>query len=123
MIRRLLLILPAALALTLAPPLRAADSPIENQLLRISEILGALHYLRNLCGEESTEWRDRMNSLLEAENPDESRRVKFVASFNSGYRSFEETYATCTSSAVEAINRYTRDGEALARDTATRFGN
>lgn len=102
---------------------RAAESPFEGQLMRLAEILGSLHYLRNLCGEEGQDWRDRMAALLEAENPDEARRARFVASFNRGYRSFEETYATCTSSAIEAINRYIREGEALARDTATRFGN
>ncbi|TWG67638.1 MULTISPECIES: TIGR02301 family protein [unclassified Aminobacter] len=114
------LLLAAAIA---AQPVRAADSPFENQLLRLAEILGALHYLRNLCGEESVEWRDRMNTLLEVENPDESRRARFVASFNKGYRSYQQSYATCTTSAVEAINRYMREGEALTRDTATRFGN
>lgn len=104
-------------------PARAADSPFEGQLVRLAEILGSLHYLRNLCGEEGQDWRDRMAALLEAENPDEARRARFVASFNRGYRSFEETYAACTSSAIEAIGRYVREGEALSRDTATRFGN
>lgn len=110
-------------AILAGQPARAAESPFEGQLVRLAEILGSLHYLRNLCGEEGQDWRDRMAALLEAENPDEARRARFVASFNRGYRSFEETYATCTSSAIEAINRYIREGEALARDTATRFGN
>lgn len=104
-------------------PARAADSPFERQLVRLAEILGSLHYLRNLCGENGQEWRDRMNAFLEAERPDEARRARFIASFNRGYRGFEETYATCTVSAVAAINRYVREGEELTRDTAARFGN
>lgn len=102
---------------------RAADSPFEAQLVRLAEILGSLHYLRNLCGEAGQEWRGRMEALLEAENPDEARRARFVASFNRGYRGFETNYRVCTESAVAAIARYMKEGEALARDTAARFGN
>lgn len=112
-----------AAALFAGLPARAAESPFEGQLLRLAEILGSLHYLRNLCGEEGQDWRARMEALLAAENPDETRRVRFVASFNRGYRSFEETYGACTASAVEAIDRYMKEGEALTRDTAARFGN
>lgn len=116
--------LPFALALlAAAPAARAADSPFESQLVRLAEILGSLHYLRNLCGENGQDWRLRMEQFLEAENPDEMRRARFVASFNRGYRSFETSYGTCTASAIEAINRYMKEGEALTRDTAARFGN
>lgn len=104
-------------------PARAAESPFEDQLLRLAEILGSLHYLRNLCGETGQDWRLRMEALLEAENPDEDRRQRFVASFNNGYRGFEASYVSCTPSALEAIRRYMREGEALTRDTASRFGN
>lgn len=115
----------AALCLLAAagPAARAAESPFEGDLVRLAEVLGSLHYLRNLCGEKGQDWRGRMEALLEAENPDEARRARFVASFNRGYRSFEITYAACTPSALAAIARYVREGEALARDTATRYGN
>lgn len=112
-----------AAALLGGQPAQAAESPFEGRLMRLAEILGSLHYLRNLCGEAGQEWRVRMSELIEAENPDEARRVRFVASFNRGYRSFEGTYATCTESAIEAISRYMKEGEDLTRDTASRFGN
>ncbi len=102
---------------------QAVDSPFEGDLMRLSEILGSLHYLRNLCGESGQDWRGRMEALIAAENPDEERRAKLTASFNRGYRSFETTYTTCTSSALAAIARYMKEGEALSRDTATRYGN
>lgn len=123
MIRRLALPALVAASLVLGHGARAADSPFEGDLMRLSEILGALHYLRNLCGESGQDWRGRMEALIEAENPDEARRARLTASFNRGYRSFETTYATCTSSALAAIARYMKEGEALARDTATRYGN
>ena len=52
-----------------------------------------------------------------------ARRARLTASFNRGYRSFETSYAACTSSALAAIARYMREGEALTRDTAARYGN
>ncbi len=122
-LRRLLAVALIAVAAFAAQPARAADSPFEGQLLRLAEILGSLHYLRNLCGEAGHDWRARMEALLEVENPDEARRARFIERFNRGYRGFEMTYTACTASAVEAIRRYMREGETLTRDTASRFGN
>src|SRR5690606_40635871 len=82
-------------------PARAVDSPFERDLLRLAEILGSLHYLRNLCGEEGQEWRLRMEELIEAEEPDEERRARFIARFNRGYSGFEANYTSCTPSAID----------------------
>jgi len=117
------LVLALMLSLPAGLPARAAESPFERDLLRLAEILGSLHFLRNLCGETGQEWRHHMEAMLEAEAPDAERRARFVGRFNRGYRSFAMNYSACTDSAVEAINRYMREGEALARDTASRFGN
>lgn len=102
---------------------RAAEAPFEPGLMRLSEILGSLHFLRNLCGEKSDTWRAQMEKLLESENPDPDRRARFVASFNRGYKSFSGTYTQCTPSATEAIRRYMKEGETLTRDIASRYGN
>ena len=91
--------------------------------MRLAEVLGSLHFLRNLCGEKGDAWRGLMEKLLAAENPDPTRRARFVASFNRGYRSFEGTYTTCTASATEAIKRYMKEGETLTREIAARYGN
>ena len=102
---------------------RAAEAPFESRLLRLSEILGSLHYLRNLCGETSNQWREEMETLLRTENPEPALRARFVSSFNNGYRSFAAGYSTCTESAYTAISRYMKEGEELSRDIAVRFGN
>jgi uncharacterized protein (TIGR02301 family) len=113
-----------AFALVAAPGLaRAVEAPFEPGLLRLAEILGSLHFLRNLCGEKGDRWRTEMENLLETENPDPTRRALLVASFNRGYRSFGSTYTQCTPSATEAINRYMKEGENLSRDIASRYGN
>lgn len=115
----LALIVPMALS----RPAAALDAPYEAGLLRIAEVMGSLHFLRNLCGDKGNQWRQTMERLLAAENPDPERRARFIASFNRGYRSFESTYTKCTASATEAIGRYTVEGENLARDLASRYGN
>lgn len=117
------IILAILLTLGLFRPAAAVEAPYEQNLLRLAEVLGSLHYLRNLCGETGDAWRKQMEELLATENPDPTRRARFVASFNRGYRSFETVYATCTASAVESIRRYMKEGEALTRDVAARYGN
>ncbi|SFK58716.1 TIGR02301 family protein [Mesorhizobium albiziae] len=91
--------------------------------MRLAEVLGSLHYLRNLCGETGDQWRGQMEKLLAAEHPDAARRARFIANFNRGYRSFDEIYVACTPSAAEAISRYMKEGEALSREIAGRYGN
>ena len=115
--------LAALFAVMLSAPVRAADAPYEANLERLAEILGSLHYLRNLCGQDGTKWRDEMQALLDVQNPAPDDRAKLVASFNHGYRTFASTYGTCTASAIAAIDRYMSEGEKLSRDTATRYGN
>jgi uncharacterized protein (TIGR02301 family) len=118
-----------AMAIAAAPlaatpvPAASAEAPFEQSLMRLAEVLGSLHYLRNLCGEAGNQWRNEMEQLLASENPQAERRARFVASFNRGYRSFDGVYVTCTASATEAISRYMKEGEALSRDIATRYGN
>ena len=114
----------AAAPLAAAPAVAAsAEAPFEQPLMRLAEVLGSLHYLRNLCGETGNQWRGEMEQLLASENPQAERRARFVASFNRGYRSFDGVYVSCTASATEAISRYMKEGEALSRDIATRYGN
>jgi len=102
---------------------QSANVPYERQLLRLAEVLGSIHYLRNVCGEKGNQWRDQMEELLATENPSPERRARLVASFNHGYRSFQSSYAHCTASAVEAIRRYMKEGESLTNEIASRYGN
>lgn len=100
----------------------AAEMAYDRQLLRLAEVLGSLHYLRPLCGEKASSWRDRMEALLEAEKPDAERRARLVSSFNHGYSAFASVYKTCTKSAIAAIDRYMREGEQLSTSIVDRYG-
>src|SRR5438552_9369160 len=114
MLRRVLTI--AVVALTMAgAPARAVEgdaTPFDGDLLRLSEILGALHYLRGLCGaKEGQKWRNEMQALLDAEAPGGSaRRKSMTVSFNRGYRGFQQTYRSCTPAADVVIRRYLEEG-------------
>lgn len=94
----------------------AADSkPYDERLMRLAEILGAVHYLRELCGGNDGQlWRERMQDLLNAEGNSALRRMKLTRSFNQGYRSYSRTYITCTPSAQAAITHFLTEGAQLS---------
>ncbi len=106
-----------------AVPAHAVDPLYEAKLLRLAEVIGSIYSLRNLCGEKSSQWRDRMDSLLLAENPDPARKARLIASFNRGYRTFNETYSSCTSQAIAAIDRYQAEGMRLSSEIVSGYGN
>ena len=91
------------------------DRPYDDKLLRLAEILGALHYLRELCGaDEGQLWRDKMNEIVNHEGTTAVRRAKLVTSFNAGYRGYRRTYRTCTASASLATSRFVSEGARIA---------
>lgn len=93
------------------------------QLLRLAEILGGLHFLRNLCGaKEGKLWREEMEKLLVAEKPDAQQKARLVGRFNRGYRGFHAIYRECTPPAAEAANRYLREAIKLSGNIPSRFG-
>ncbi|WP_208999219.1 TIGR02301 family protein [Roseibium sediminis] len=96
--------------------------PYEQDLMRLSEILGALHFLRPLCGaEDSPSWRTQMEDLLESETEDENRRRRFIERFNQGYRGFSAIYRDCTPSARLAMGQYIEEGGAIVTRVTSRF--
>jgi len=120
-----ILMIAGALATGL-PGARAAegDAPFENDLMRLSEILGGLHYLRGLCNpNEGQKWRNEMQAIVDAETPSGERRAKMIASFNRGYRGYQQTYRTCTPAADLVIRRYLEEGSKLAREMTARYAN
>ena len=121
-----LLVIGSILLCLAAPPARAQETqaPFDNDLERLAEILGALHYLRAVCkSDEGQKWRDQMQALIDAEAPGGERRRKIVASFNRGYRGFQQTYRTCTPAADLAIRRYLEEGAKISREITARYAN
>lgn len=119
----LLLPLLSVAFLSFAPvKLQAApeNRPYDAGLLRLSEILGAVHYLRALCGiNDELIWRDKMQDLIKAEGVTSKRKAKLTKSFNKGYKSFQRTYRRCTPSAKTAINLFLDEGIELSEKLVT----
>lgn len=117
-----------ALGLLAAGPLHAATEgappPYDTDLMRLSEILGALHYLRPLCGVpgEAQKWRGEMQGLIDTEQPSDTRRTRIIAAFNRGYSSYAEVYRACTPAARLAVDRQLEEGARLAHDIVVRYG-
>jgi uncharacterized protein (TIGR02301 family) len=100
--------------LAVSPPATAAPSgdarAYDNRLMRLSEILGAVHYLRELCeGKDGQRWRDAVNELIKTEGTTALRRATIAQRFNLGYRSYRRTYRKCTPSARSTIDRFFKE--------------
>jgi uncharacterized protein (TIGR02301 family) len=118
---------PSKLPATAGPTTPAPQdqpAPYDHDLARLSEILGALHFLRGICGSnEGQKWRDEAQTLIDAEAPSGDRHDQMVASFNRGYRGFQQSYRSCTPAADTVIRRYLEEGAKLARDITARYAN
>ena len=78
-----------ALLLSLgALPARAIDPPYQQQMERLSEIMGSLYFLQPLCGNSSTDWRAQVADLIALDQPDEDRRQRLAGAFNVGYTAY-----------------------------------
>ncbi|MCX8999068.1 TIGR02301 family protein [Rhizobiaceae bacterium BDR2-2] len=111
-----------------APPPPAvqhdAEAPYDARLARLAEILGALSYLRPLCGIADESWRADMQAILDADTASEpTRRARMTAAFNRGYRAFAAIHTACSPAALAAEGRYRAEGATLVAEITSRFGN
>ncbi len=125
MLKRALILLAIALVVSgQTPRIEGGAAPFDADLMRLAEILGALHYLRDVCGaREGGKWRQEMQALLDSEAPAGERRSRMIANFNRGYRGFQQTYRTCTPAADLVIRRYLDEGAKIAREITARYTN
>ena len=109
-----------AASVLLSGPLTAAPAvkdvkPYDDRLLRLAEILGAVHFLRELCGaNEGQYWRERMEELMRAEGSSALRQARLTRGFNQGYRNYARTYSSCTPTAQTAISRFLAEGAQIS---------
>ncbi len=115
---------PAAPAEQPAPPPQAEPPPpYEPQLLRLAEVVGALSYLRDLCGAgDGATFRAKFANLLETEASTPARKETLAGAFNRGFRDYELTYRACTPAAQEIVVRFLDEAGRIAKDVANRYG-
>lgn len=116
---------------TAAPPRPAAPvapdpnapPPYEPQIMRLAELLGALHHLRTVCqAPDANQWRDRLAALIEAEDPTPDRRDRLAGSFNASFRTWARSYRTCTPAARAASQMFLAEAAKIAADVKARYG-
>ncbi len=112
------------------PPVQQpADPPpelplvYEPQLLRLSEILGAIAYLSQLCGDGSeVQWRQRAEQLIDAEAVTQARRERLAGAYNRGFVGHQAMHRACTDRSRLLMERKIAQARDAARDIANRFG-
>lgn len=106
-------VLIAALILAAASPLRA--DPVAPKLLRVAEILGSVHHLREICGaNEGALWRNKMIDLLEITHATGKERETLIARFNAGFYRASRNYPVCTGRAIRESNALLNEGQQVA---------
>ena len=114
---------PAAPVEQPAPPAAEPPPPYEPQLLRLAEIIGALSYLRDLCGAgDGATFRAEFANLIDTEGTTPTRKETLAGAFNRGFRDYEITYRACTPAAQEIVARFLEEAGRIARDVANRYG-
>jgi uncharacterized protein (TIGR02301 family) len=107
------------------PPAPVAEPPppYESQLLRLAELMGALAYLRDLCGAHDADaYRAKMASLLEVEAKSAARKEGLAGAYNRGFGEYRIFYRACTPAAKEIIARYLDEAAKISADVANRYG-
>jgi len=97
-------------------------SKYNDELNRLAEILGSLHYLTNLCAPPAPrsaaaanmQWRNAMEQLITALHGDAEQTARLTAAFNRSYQAFADSYSKCAPSAREALARYKQAGQDLS---------
>lgn len=105
------MVLAALLALGL--PLAGAHAQTQAQtdaaLMDLSEILGALAHLEEICGQGGGSRTD-MEALLASEELTPVRQSVLIDSFNRGFRNVAVTHQRCTSASERLIERHHQRG-------------
>jgi uncharacterized protein (TIGR02301 family) len=95
----------------------------EAQMLRLAEVLGALSFLRSLCGaNDAPLWQQKMRALIDAEAVTQEDRERLAGAYNRGFNGYALTYRRCNDSAEMAIARFLAEGERLATTISSRYG-
>ncbi len=92
------------------------------QVRNLAELLGKVHYMRNLCvGGEDMVWRDAMMELIRLEEPSRAERREMTRRFNEGYHSARDRFPECDVKARREMERLAADGARLSSRLARKL--
>jgi len=114
---------PAPAAPTPPPQPIERPPPYEPQLLKLAEMMGALAFLRDLCGAgDGADFRAKMAALLDADAVTESQRDLLAGAYNKGFQDYETACRVCSPNSHVVISRYLSETAKLAAEVAGRYG-
>jgi uncharacterized protein (TIGR02301 family) len=131
---KLRIVLLLAIAVTSAPaagqdaepessaPFEPPPPVYEASLLRLSEVLGGLYFLRGLCESGDAEsWKAGMEEILSAENPGPVRKSRLIARFNHGFETYNAMHRSCTPASRRAMALYLEEARQTVSDVRLRY--
>ncbi len=102
------------LAITLAPAPARADK-LTDGIGRLSEILGAIHHLRDICGaNDGPLWRNKMIDMINVAELDAAQRQTMITHFNDAFYQARTRYPMCTRDAAKRANMLFDEAHQLA---------
>lgn len=82
----------------------------------LAYVLGESHALRQACnGPDDQYWRDRMQAMIDAEQPDGPTKVRMAEAFNTGFAAGQSGFPDCDAAARAEAARIAARGAVLAR--------
>jgi uncharacterized protein (TIGR02301 family) len=107
-----------------AAPAKPAPPPYEADLLRLSELMGALAYLRDVCHDgDGMAFRQQIAGLIAADPRSQEEKDQLAGAFNRGFDGYRLTYRLCTANARATIAAYLAESQRLTKEVATRYGS
>lgn len=89
-------------------------SRYQGQLLRMADILGALHHLRGSCIDGETQiWREEMMELIRLESPSPERKDELITRFNNAYAAARRDFAQCNRTTSKYAQKLADEGSHL----------
>jgi uncharacterized protein (TIGR02301 family) len=105
------------------PPPPEIPLVYEPQLLRLSETLGVIAYMSQLCGESGVDaWRQRAEQLIEAEGATPARKERLAGAYNRGFLGHQAMHRGCGDRTRLVIERKLKEAREVAQDLSNRFG-
>lgn len=96
-------------------PAHARADTLDDGLTRLSEILGTIHHLRDICGaNDGPLWRNKMIDMINAAKLEPEKRQQMISHFNDAYYDARTGFPKCSGEAAKQANLLFDEAETLA---------
>ncbi len=100
---------------------KAVDPSYQQDMARLTYMMGALYFLQPLCKKMENDWRVQAGELITLEKPTKDRKQRLVGAFNKGFLTYSLLYRSCTPSAKQAMINFLQEAQKSSRYIHTQF--